>query len=64
MIAAGEGHYYGGKVKLDNVSGHYRPEGESAQSAATVAFEKAGFTVSNYTEKVFDFKLGRWVKKQ
>ncbi|WP_343638233.1 LysM peptidoglycan-binding domain-containing protein [Roseateles sp.] len=64
VIAAGEGHTYGGKVKLDNASGHYRPEGESAQSAATAAFEKAGFTVTSYTEKVFDFKLGRWVKKQ
>ncbi|WP_445286901.1 Ig-like domain repeat protein [Variovorax atrisoli] len=64
VIAAGEGHTYGGKVKLDNVSGHYRPEGGSAQSAATAAFEKAGFTVTDYTEKVFDFKLGRWVKKQ
>jgi hypothetical protein len=64
VIAAGEGHYYGGKVQLDNASGHYQPEGESAQNAATTAFENNGFTVTKYTEMVFDFNLGRWVKKQ
>jgi hypothetical protein len=50
---------------LDNASGHYLPEGQSARDAAVNAFRDAGFKVPEtaYVEKVYDFKLGKWVPK-
>lgn len=66
ILAGGEGRIYSGQVKtLDNASGHYLPEGQSAQDAAVNAFRDAGFKVPDgaYVEKVYDFKLGKWVPK-
>ncbi|MDQ1925054.1 hemagglutinin repeat-containing protein, partial [Massilia pseudoviolaceinigra] len=66
ILAGGEGRIYSGQVKtLDNASGHYLPEGQSAQDAAVKAFKDAGFKVPDgaYVEKVYDFKLGKWVPK-
>jgi uncharacterized Zn-binding protein involved in type VI secretion len=66
ILAGGEGRIYSGQVKsLDNASGHYLPEGKSARDAAVNAFREAGFKVPEaaYVEKVYDFKLGKWVPK-
>ncbi len=66
ILAGGEGRIYSGQVKsLDNASGHYLPEGQSARDAAVNAFRNAGFKVPEtaYVEKVYDFKLGKWVPK-
>lgn len=66
ILAGGEGRIYSGQVKsLDNASGHYLPEGQSARDAAINAFRNAGFKVPEtaYVEKVYDFKLGKWVPK-
>jgi len=46
VLAAGEGKVLNGVVKhLDNGSGHYKPRGASAKSAAVNAFKDAGFKV-------------------
>ncbi|MFC5474728.1 hemagglutinin repeat-containing protein [Paraherbaspirillum soli] len=66
IIAGGEGRIFSGQVKsLDNASGHYLPQGASAQEAAINAFRNAGFNVPEnaYIEKIYDFSAGRWVKK-
>jgi hypothetical protein len=66
VLAAGEGQYWAGQFKmLDNASGHYLPEGISAQSAALDAFQNAAYTVRDgaYVEKVWDAQLGQWVQK-
>jgi hypothetical protein len=66
VLAAGEGKYWAGQFKmLDNASGHYLPEGISAQNAALDAFQNAGYTVRDgaYIEKMWDAQLGRWVQK-
>ncbi|MBB3224428.1 DUF6861 domain-containing protein [Pseudoduganella umbonata] len=66
ILAGGEGRIYSGQVKtLDNASGHYLPVGQSARDAAINAFRNAGFKVPEtaYVEKVYDFKLGKWVPK-
>ena len=42
ILAGGKGRIYSGQVKfLDNASGHYLPEGQSAQDAAVNAFGNA-----------------------
>jgi filamentous hemagglutinin len=44
VLAAGEVRFANGTVKaLNNASGHYQPNGESARKAAESAFESAGF---------------------
>jgi len=66
VLAAGEGKVLWGEVKyIDNASGHYLPQGSSAESAAVKAFGDYGFKVPEgaYVNKVYDFKLGRWVKQ-
>ncbi|RKR91895.1 hypothetical protein BDK92_6323 [Micromonospora pisi] len=45
--AAGEFKVYGGEVRgVNNKSGHYRPEGESAQSATEAGFADIGIDIS------------------
>lgn len=66
VLAAGEGKILWGEVKsFDNASGHYLPQGAGARTAAEKAFSDYGFKVpaSAYTEKIYDFGLGKWVKK-
>jgi hypothetical protein len=44
VLAAGEVKFFNGAVKrIDNNSGHYKPSGFEAQSAAEAAFNRAGF---------------------
>ncbi|MGW1062141.1 RHS repeat-associated core domain-containing protein [Micromonospora rubida] len=51
--AAGEFKVYGGRVRsVDNKSGHYRPRGAAAQSAAEGAFANNGIDITGlYKEK-------------
>ncbi|WP_156957792.1 hypothetical protein [Paracidovorax oryzae] len=66
VLAAGEGKVFWGEVKfIDNASGHYLPQGPAAQSAAVKAFTDYGFKVPSgaYQDKVYDFKLRKWVAK-
>lgn len=55
VLAAGEAKFYQGAVKrIDNMSGHYRPTGTSAQSAAEAAFNRNGFDATGrYVERKF-----------
>ncbi len=55
VLAAGEARFVKGVVStIDNVSGHYRPSGLAAQSAAEAAFNRAGFNATGkYIEKGF-----------
>jgi filamentous hemagglutinin len=63
VSAAGEVRVYQGNIKyIDNSSGHYEPNGASAQQAAEKAFQDIGFKVEGkYIEKVWvpDPKLKR-----
>lgn len=66
VLAGGEVKIVGGRIKyIDNTSGHYLPEGDSAKNAALKAFRENGFNVSDerYIEKKWDFKLKKWVPK-
>lgn len=53
VLAAGEAYFVNGRVRaIDNASGHYRPSGSSAQSAAEAAFSGAGFDAAGkYIER-------------
>ena len=55
VLAAGEARFINGLLRsLDNRSGHYRPSGADARSAAEAAFGRAGIdAVGKYIEKVF-----------
>jgi RHS repeat-associated protein len=55
VIAAGEAQFVNGSLRfIDNFSGHYRPNGISAQRAAEAAFGRAGFDViGKYIERNF-----------
>lgn len=55
VLAAGEFGVHGGQLKfIDNYSGHYRPSGAAAQSAAEQAFRSLGFNVEGlYIERTF-----------
>ncbi|MGT0194101.1 LysM peptidoglycan-binding domain-containing protein [Burkholderia pyrrocinia] len=55
VLAAGEFGVHGGQLKfIDNFSGHYRPSGAAAQSAAEQAFRSLGFNVDGlYIERTF-----------
>jgi hypothetical protein len=64
VLGAGEGTATYGKIEIDNASGHYLPQGTAPQTEAIKAFENEGFNTPKYIEKVYDYELGRWVKKQ
>jgi hypothetical protein len=55
VLAAGEAKFFQGAVKrIDNMSGHYRPTGTSAQNAAEAAFNRSGFDATGrYVERKF-----------
>ena len=54
VLAAGEVRVGGGRIKeVNNASGHYEPSGSSAQSAAALAFQRAGFPNVNYVERIW-----------
>ncbi len=55
VLAAGEARFVNGALRsIDNASGHYRPSGTMAQSAAESAFQRAGFDSANkYIERTF-----------
>ena len=55
VLAAGEARFFQGAVKrIDNMSGHYRPVGDSARDAAETAFNRSGFDASGrYVERKF-----------
>jgi hypothetical protein len=55
VLAAGEARFVRGEVRsIDNVSGHYRPSGTAAQSAAEAAFNRSGFNAAGkYKERPF-----------
>ncbi|WP_200157348.1 hypothetical protein [Allochromatium vinosum] len=55
VLAVGEARFVNGGLRsIDNASGHYRPSGATAQSAAEAAFERAGFEAAGkYTERSF-----------
>lgn len=62
VLAAGEAKIVGGKLRyVDNSSGHYLPNGESARLAAETAFKKAGFDPVPYVEKYWNGSA--WVPK-
>ena len=62
--AAGEVKIVKGEIKyIDNSSGHYLPDGPSAQTATENAFQQAGFdTQGKYVNKVWDG--AKWTPKQ
>lgn len=55
VLAAGEVKFVNGNVRsINNLSGHYRPNGVSAKNQAEAAFSKAGFDAAGkYVEKSF-----------
>jgi hypothetical protein len=55
VLAAGEARFVNGALRsVNNASGHYRPSGASARSAAEAAFGRAGFDASGkYVEGGF-----------
>ncbi len=55
VLAAGEAKFVNGEIKMiNNLSGHYKPSGSSAQNTAETAFERAGFSSSGkYIEGSF-----------
>lgn len=55
VLAAGEARFVNGALRsIDNASGHYRPSGAAAQSAAEAAFGRAGFDAAGkYIERSF-----------
>ncbi|UCV08561.1 hypothetical protein [Dechloromonas denitrificans] len=53
VLAAGEARFVNGNLRLiNNSSGHYRPNGASAQSAAEKAFNKAGFDATGKYKEI------------
>lgn len=55
VLAAGEAKFFQGAVKrIDNMSGHYKPTGDSARIAAEAAFNRSGFDATGrYVERIF-----------
>ncbi len=53
--AAGQASIYRGRlVQLNNASGHYKPFGPSARTAAISAFKRAGFKAANIDYVEYD----------